>query len=107
VAEPRHRLALGAVAARLVDLADPYYASAVAGLGGLPLRSAWSVATARGVYRDIGRKVKAHGAQAWDTRVSTSRMNKLWFIARGAAVAIAAHGITPQARPPELWKRPG
>ncbi len=106
LADPRHREALGAVAARLVDLAEPYYASAAAGIGALPLRSAWAVATARGVYRDIGRKVKAHGAHAWDTRISTTRMNKLWLIARGAAVAIAVHGTTPQARPPGLWRRP-
>ncbi|MDB5843701.1 MAG: putative phytoene synthase [Polaromonas sp.] len=106
VLDPVHRAALSRVAARLVDAADPYYRSAVAGIGELPLRSAWSIATARGVYRDIGRKVKAHGAHAWDTRISTTRMDKLWFLARGAAVAVAAHGITPQPRAAQLWKRP-
>ena len=101
-----HRAALGRVAARLVDSADPYYSSAVAGIGALPLRSAWSIATARGVYRDIGRKVKAHGAHAWDRRIATSRMDKLWFLARGAAVAVAAHGIYAQPRASHLWQRP-
>ena len=100
------RPALGRVAARLVDAADPYYRSAVAGIGALPLRSAWSIATARGVYRDIGRKVKAHGAHAWDRRISTSRLDKLWFVARGAAVAVAAHGIEPPPRPAHLFTRP-
>lgn len=102
----QHRPALGRVAARLVDSADPYYRSAVAGIGALPLRSAWSIATARGVYRDIGRKVKAHGAHAWDRRIATSRMDKLWFLARGAAVAVAAHGIAAQPRARQLWQRP-
>ena len=102
----KHRPALGRVAARLVDAADPYYRSAVAGIGALPLRSAWSIATARGVYRDIGRKVKAHGAHAWDSRLATSRMDKLWFLARGAAVAVAAHGITLPPRSAQLWERP-
>ncbi len=106
VREPSNRDALGRVAARLVDTADPYYRSAVAGIAELPLRSAWSIATARGVYRDIGRKVKAHGAHAWDTRIHTSRLDKLWFIARGAAVAVAAHGIAPEPRPAYLWSRP-
>ena len=106
VLDPAHRPALGRVAARLVDAADPYYRSAVAGIGDLPLRSAWSIATARGVYRDIGRQVKAHGAHAWDTRISTTRMDKLWFLVRGAAVAVAAHGITPQPRARHLWQRP-
>lgn len=100
------RPALGRMASRLVDAADPYYRSAVAGIGALPLRSAWSIATARGVYRDIGRKVKAHGAHAWDSRISTSRLDKLWFVARGAAVAVAAHGIEPPPRPARLFKRP-
>ena len=100
------RPALGRLAARLVDTAEPYYRSAVAGIGELPLRSAWSIATARGVYREIGRKVKAHGAHAWDGRVSTSRLDKLWFVARGAAVAVAAHGIESPARPVGLFTRP-
>ena len=106
VLDPARREALGRVAARLVDLADPYYRSAVAGIAELPLRSAWSIATARGIYRDIGRKVKAHGAQAWDGRIATSRLEKLWLVARGAAVAVAAHGITLEPRPASLWKRP-
>ena len=106
VLDIRHRPALGRVAARLVDAADPYYRSAVAGIGALPLRSAWSIATARGVYRDIGRKVKAHGAHAWDRRIATSRMDKLWFLARGAAVAVAAHGIAARPRADRLWQRP-
>jgi 15-cis-phytoene synthase len=100
------RPALGRVAARLVDAADPYYRSAVAGIGALPLRSAWSIATARGVYRDIGRQVKAHGAHAWDSRIATSRLDKLWFVARGAAVAVAAHGINAPPRPAQLFVRP-
>ena len=104
--DPRHREALGRVAARLVDAADPYYRSAVGGIAELPLRSAWSVATARGVYRDIGRKVKASGAHAWDRRISTSRLDKLWFVARGGAVAVAAHSIHSPPRPANLWTRP-
>ena len=106
VLDGQRREALGRVAAKLVDTAEPYYQSAVAGIGELPLRSAWSIATARGVYREIGRKVKAHGAHAWDSRISTSRTDKLWFVARGAAVAVAAHGLAPPLRPKHLWQRP-
>jgi len=106
VLDERLRPALGRVAARLVDAADPYYRSAVAGIGELPLRSAWSIATARGIYRDIGRKVKAHGAHAWDQRISTTRMDKLWFLARGAAVAMVAPSLDRRPRPGHLWQRP-
>ena len=106
VLDLRLRPALGRVAARLVDTADPYYRSAVAGIGELPLRSAWSIATARGIYRDIGRKVKAHGAHAWDQRIATTRMDKCWFLARGAAVAMVAPSLDPRPRAEQLWKRP-
>ena len=71
LALPAHRPAVARLAARLVDLAEPYYAYANQGLPALPLRSAWAIATARGVYREIGIQVKARGAPAWDQRVST------------------------------------
>ncbi|AEG91851.1 phytoene/squalene synthase family protein [Ramlibacter tataouinensis] len=101
-----NREALARVAARLVGAADPYYASAVAGIGELPMRCAWSIATARGIYREIGRKVRAQGGHAWDQRVATSRMEKLWLVARGAGVALIAHGVALPPRPPGLFVRP-
>ena len=61
------------VAARLVDYAEPYYDSASAGIRDLPLRSAWAIATARNVYRQIGIEVKRRGARAWDERCGTSK----------------------------------
>ncbi|WP_312937254.1 phytoene/squalene synthase family protein, partial [Pseudomonas sp.] len=42
--EPRHRAAVALLAQRLIDAAEPYYASAEAGLAALPWRSAWAVA---------------------------------------------------------------
>lgn len=90
LAHPRFRQALAGLATRLVDTAECYYDSAVIGIAHLPLRSAWSVATARDVYRAIGRMVKARGALAWDARVRTSTAQKLWFAARGAGVAVGA-----------------
>lgn len=106
VAEPRHRAALAQVAARVVAAADPYYASALSGIAALPVRSAWSVATARGVYREIGRKVHQRGAQAWDTRTRTSGAEKAWLVARGMAVALAARALPARPRAAGLWQRP-
>ncbi|MDZ5458617.1 phytoene/squalene synthase family protein [Azohydromonas lata] len=106
VCDPRHRQALAGVAARLLAAADPYYASARAGLAALPVRSAWSVATARDVYREIGRKVHARGPQAWDTRARTSSAEKAWFVARGMAVALAMRALPAAPRPATLWQRP-
>lgn len=106
VLDPAHREALARVAARLVAAAEPYYTSAVAGIGELPMRCAWSIATARGIYRAIGRKVRLQGGHAWDVRVATSPVEKLWLVARGAAVALAAHGIALPPRPADLFSRP-
>ncbi|SDM11751.1 phytoene synthase [Oryzisolibacter propanilivorax] len=104
---PRHRAALAGVAARLVALAEPYYRSSLAGIGALPLRSAWSIATARGVYREIGRRVQALGPAAWDTRVATSRADKLRFIARGGALALLSRTwLPPVSAPLSSWQAP-
>jgi len=91
---PESREALATVAARLVDAAEPYYASALRGIGALPLRNAWSVATARDIYRAIGRKVKQRGARAWDVRTRTSSFEKGRLTARGAGVALATRALS-------------
>lgn len=106
VAAPAHRPALARLATRLVDAAEPYYASARGGLSALTLRSAWAIATAHGVYREIGIKVKTRGAHAWDRRVSTGKAEKLRLLAQGARMAVTSRGETPAPRPASLWQRP-
>lgn len=106
VAEAQHRPALAILAARLVAEAEPYYQSALAGLPGLPLRSAWAIATAQGVYREIGIKVQQAGAQAWDSRQHTSKGEKLGLLLKGAGLAIASRLTHPPQRPLGLWQRP-
>ena len=103
---PYNRPALALLAARLVDLAEPYYLSASQGLRDLPLRSAWSIATAHGVYRQIGVEVKARGAAAWDTRVSTTSAQKLQFLLGGGVLALASRRMQLTPRPDSLWIRP-
>lgn len=83
LAEPANREALASVVARLLDVAEPFYASARVGVDRLPPRSAWGIATALRVYRDIGVKVRRRGHQAWDDRISTSRRRKLYRAAGG------------------------
>jgi phytoene synthase len=89
-ADPAHRAAVSAVVARLLDEADRYYDSAKHGLRALPLRSAWAVATALGVYREIGGIVRARGVRAWDRRAMVSRPRKAWHGIRGLARALQA-----------------
>ncbi|HEX8604326.1 MAG TPA: 15-cis-phytoene synthase CrtB [Pseudoduganella sp.] len=107
VAHPRHRAALARVAARLVDHAEPYYASAGAGIADLPPRSAWAIATARNVYRQIGIEVRHRGQHAWDERVGTSKAAKLWLLAKGSGTVLSSRLQTMPARPAGLWQRPG
>jgi phytoene synthase len=90
VALPANRERLAGVVRRLLDEAERYYASGDLGLRRLPLRSAWAVAVARGVYREIGRLVRARGAAAWDTRAVVSRRAKLAWLSRGLAQALSA-----------------
>ena len=109
LAEPRHRAQLAKVAARLVDHAEPYYDSASEGIAALPLRSAWAIASARNVYRQIGIEVKRRGVQAWDERAGTGKATKLWLLAKGAASALGSRFSSPagRTRPAALWQRPG
>jgi phytoene synthase len=106
LALPRHRVALAGVAARLVDYAEPYYDSALDGITALPLRSAWAIASARNVYRQIGIEVKARGPHAWDQRAGTSRAVKLLLLAKGGAQALLSRVRPVRPRPAALWQRP-
>jgi len=106
IARPEHRPAVHAVAERLLDEAERYYASAQVGIARLPFRSAWAVATARRVYRDIGRLLRERGPRAWDGRASTGRGRKLALAlaAAGDAVVATAGGTSPSRE--GLWTRP-
>jgi len=68
---------------RLIDTAEPYYASARLGERALPARAAWAIATARGVYRDIGLQIGKRGHQRMDERSYTSNARKAWRAATG------------------------
>lgn len=108
VAEPRHRERLAGVVRLLLREADRYYASADHGLARLPFRSAWSVAVARGVYSEIGRRVRARGARAWDDRTVVSRRRKLAWVARGLGEALYLVTVSRRLRAaprPDLWTK--
>jgi phytoene synthase len=109
IARPEHRPAVFSVAARLLDEAERYYASAEVGLARLSFRSAWAVAAARRVYRDIGRLVRERGPRAWDRRVSTGRGRKMFLAlaAVGDAASATRRGSKEVQGPRDgLWNRP-
>ena len=106
-ADEAQRERLVSVVERLLAEADRYYASALQGLQSLPFRSAWAVATALGVYREIGDVVRARGTRAWDQRAVVRGGRKIWHALAGALRASRAVTLDrwrqgpPRAR--DLW----
>jgi phytoene synthase len=109
VADAQSRPAVARVVRRLLAEAERYYDSAHHGLASLPLRAAWAVATARGVYRDIGLVVLERGVRAWDQRVVVSRPRKIMWGLAGGISALRASTLgrleTPLPRV-GLWTKP-
>jgi phytoene synthase len=100
------RHAVAPLVRRLLDEADRYYASAWYGIGRLPARSAWAVATARHVYADIGYEVRRRRARAWDQRVATPRARKLRRVVQAMAETAWTRASVRLASPPSrngLW----
>ncbi len=106
VADPANRDTVFDATARLIAAAEPYYKSARWGLRALGFRSAWAVAAAAGVYRQIGRRVLAGGPGGLQRRAMTTRTDKLLEMLAGGGVAL--HAVTVDRwrsapeRPP-LW----
>ena len=108
VADPANRAKVHAVTTRLLLLAEPYYDSARDGLRGLPFRSSMAIAAARGVYREIGRKVRRRGPGVWGQRVVVHKPVKLWLFGRGLLIAIWTQVLDngkPLPPRPALWTR--
>jgi len=95
------------VANTLLNLAETYYASARIGLRALPLRASLATAAARGVYREIGRRIQRKGPEALYSRMVTPRPTKLYLAARGALLSLLSRfeRIGPEPRRPDLWSQ--
>jgi phytoene synthase len=108
--EARQSAALAGVVKRLLFEADRYYASANEGLRSLGFRSAWAVASARGVYRAIGEIVRDRGERAWQERVVVRKRRKLLGLANGmldaAKASIVERYTEPTPRDTKLWSAP-
>jgi phytoene synthase len=109
LSDPVHRDRIYAVTDRLLAVADQFYLSARHGIASLPFRSAWAIAVARFVYRDIGRLVRLRGPSAWDSRTRVSGSRKLFGVARSLATIARSHGHGRIENIPSrdgLWTRP-
>ena len=109
LSDPAHAAQTFSVVDRMLAEADRYYASSVLGLSQLPFRSAWAVASAQRVYRQIGEDVRAAGPSAWNQRHVVSKSRKLGLVARAMGKA-AVSRLGPLHTPPlrdGLWTYPG
>jgi phytoene synthase len=105
--EPGNHPAVFQVVQIQLQLAEAYYASARRGLRALPFRSALAIAAARGVYREIGRRILRKGPEALQARMSVPKLVLAGLIGRGVLVALLSRlerPLRPAARP-ALWSR--
>ena len=86
--KPHHREELAEMAARLVALVEKHEAAARVGAERLPFRSRWAVLSAARIYGAIGRKVRARGTEAWNSRTYVPRWEKALYGARAFLSAI-------------------
>jgi phytoene synthase len=86
--KPRYREALVRFAARLLDLAETYDASARLGTPMLGFRQRWAVLSAANFHLTLAEKVRAAGAKAWDHRIAVSAIGKLGAALRGFMEAL-------------------
>jgi len=101
----RDRDDLYRVALRLLDMADAYYDSALAGMKELPPRSALAIAAARRVYRAIGVKLRKGGPAAWNRRISTTKAEKAALFA-AAGLDVARSRLVSSKPRKGLYQRP-
>ncbi len=104
VLDPANHAAVVGATHALLELAERYYASARVGIARLPWRSAWAIATALRVYREIGKRVR-FSPDPWARRLSVPRWRKLWHMGIGSAQPALYRivGAPPRAG---LWTRP-
>jgi len=105
IAGPVPSAALHRIILRLLDAADPYYASALGGLPALPVRCAWSIAAAARIYRAIGTRIQKGGPEAYRRRIGTSGTTKAALVLRALAEAGMSRVAPSQASREGLWTR--
>lgn len=94
--KPHHRKELAAMAARLVALVEKHEAAARVGAAKLPFRSRWAVLSAARIYGAIGRKVRARGTDAWNSRTYVPRGEKALYGARAFLSAVINREKMPE-----------
>ena len=103
VLEPGSAAAVAQAACALVEAAEPFYASATGGLPALPFASAWGIAAARDIYREIGRRVAADGGAALAARTVVPSARKRWLALAALGPAVGSRLRWRPPPRPALW----
>ncbi len=105
---PPNRRQLARLVTRLVNAAEGYEESARFGTPALSWRAAWAVLAAARIYGGIGRKVRDGGPEALESRMSTSKAEKLRAVAAALAEALRRKSLWPTPAPERtgLWTMP-
>jgi 15-cis-phytoene synthase len=88
VAQPEHRAGVTTVVHQILDRAEERYRSADRGIAALPVREAWAVAAARGIYSDLGNVIRRRGVAAWDRRAFVTDRRKAYLVGRALLQAL-------------------
>jgi phytoene synthase len=85
LAAPQHDPRMGKVVARLLSVADDFYARSLTGISGLPLDCRPAIRSAAYIYREIGREIAKAGHDSVSRRARTSTNKKIELILYAAA----------------------
>jgi phytoene synthase len=81
---------------RLLDSAEPYFASGLRGVGRLPWRYRWAIRSAASIYRDIGRVLRADPNAGLRRRAVTSPLRKFALSFRAIWPVSLGHPLPPR-----------
>jgi phytoene synthase len=96
------RQQVSAAIARLLDLADRYYASAALGFPLIPRRARTGIEIAASIYREIGIVLRRKQYVWWNGRVTVPLSRKLWIALRVCVAGSDFARTATQSRIPEL-----
>jgi phytoene synthase len=85
LANPVHDARIATVVARLLAVAEQFYARALTGVSGLPLDCRPAIRSAAYIYREIGREIAKAGHDSVTRRAHTSKNKKIELILYAAA----------------------
>lgn len=98
---------LASVTRLILDEADRLYSSGDQGLEYLSLRAQIAILSARHIYSDIGRLVRARGALAWRERVYVPLHRKLFWVGFSLAKVLWKNIWLPRFEPvaiKQIWR---